>query len=59
VRTEAEATRIVEALEAAAVNAQAMRLWLDNPRSAYGIVIAGVEFKRCRRMRLRPVEPMP
>jgi hypothetical protein len=48
--TDAEATRIVEVLEQAGLNAAAMRLWLSHPRRAYpvriGIVVAGVEWKQ-------------
>ena len=48
--TEAEASRIVEALEQAGLNPPAMRVWLDHPDRAYpiriGIVVAGVEIKQ-------------
>jgi hypothetical protein len=48
--TDAEATRIVEALEGAGLSPPAMRVWLDQPQRAYavriGIVVAGVEWKQ-------------
>jgi hypothetical protein len=48
--TDAEAARIVEALEKAGLNPPAMRMWLEHPRRAYavraGFVVAGVEWKQ-------------
>jgi len=50
--TDAEATRIVHALEGARLDPPAMRAWLDHPRKAYSVSIglvsplAGVEWKQ-------------